>query len=455
MANRIDVSAVLDKQGWSSFRILLLAMIAAAAFLEGFDSQLQGYTAPAIIKLWHLSRPQYSVVFVWFQLGFMLGAFTLGNLGDIIGRRLTIALGVLLFGVFTVAGALSGDLLTLNVTRFLSAIFLGSAIPNSIALTIDYAPHDQRALNVGYMFVAYTAGSSAGGMFAAWLVPAYGWQSIYWLCGLLSLALGLVLYGWLPESLRFMVVRHRHRYRVAAVVRRLAPTAMITAETQFFMPRSVETRAWVGELFRERRAVMTMAMWASYSFSMMALIFVTSWMPTIYADAGMSYSASVIATALFQGGGMIGSILGGRVLDSRWSILGAAGVCLCGVPIIIGIGHSVAVPALLMALTFGAGACVVATHTVLNTLSGALYPTALRSTGAGWASGFGRIGAIIGPVLGGVLISLHLSLPMVFLIVSGPSACITLSLLIIKFTRPRERAPSTVGLDQPRRASAG
>jgi AAHS family 4-hydroxybenzoate transporter-like MFS transporter len=449
MANRIDVTAVIDNQRLARFQIVLVLMIAAAAFLEGFDSQLQGYTAPTLTKLWHISRSSYSPVFVFFQIGFMLGAVTLGNLGDIVGRRLTIILGVLLFGLCTIAGAYATDVTTLTATRFLSAVFLGSAIPNSISLTIDYAPHRHRALWVGYLFISYTAGSSLGGVFAAWLVPSYGWQSIYWLCGVLSLGLGVLLYFRLPESVRFMALRHRTPQVLAATIRKLAPDLVITPDTEFVMPRSIERRAWVGELFSEHRAAMTVALWVAYGLSLMALIFVTSWMPTIYSDSGMSYSTSVIATALFQGGGIAGALFGGWVLDRERGILSVSALCLAAVPALICIGQSAGTPALLMLLTAIAGFCIVGTHTGLNALSGSLYPTALRSTGAGWASGIGRVGAIIGPLLGALLIGLHLSLPIVFLIVSAPSFCIAMALLVIHFARPGERDARELPIGQP------
>jgi AAHS family 4-hydroxybenzoate transporter-like MFS transporter len=436
MTNRVDVSALIEEQSRSRFQLTLMILITAAAFLEGLDSQLQGYTAPALIKLWHINHASFSRVFVFFQLGFMVGAFALGNLGDIIGRRLTINFGVLLFGIFTLAGVFATDVTFLTVTRFLSAIFLGSAIPNSIALTIDYSPHRIRSLRIGYMFISYSIGSSAGGFLSAWLIPTYGWQSIYWVCGFLSIALGVVLFLYLPESIRFLVIRHRSQKALIATILKFSPQLKIASDTEFFIPRSVERRPWVGELFKGHRAIMTGALWAGYGLSLMALIFVTSWLPTILADTGIGYSRSVIATGLFQVGGAAGSLAAGWSLDRSKGILRVAAICLVAVPSIISIGQSVTVPAMLMLFTFVAGFCVVGTHGGLNALSGSLYPTALRSTGAGWASGVGRIGAIIGPLIGSVLISQHLSFPVVFLIVSIPSFCIVIFLLIINFSRP-------------------
>ncbi len=440
MNNRINVSEVIESQAASGFLFSLLALVAAASFLEGFDAQIQGYTAPMITKLWHIKRADFTPVFVFFSLGIMLGAIVLGNLGDIFGRRIMIIGGVLLFGVFTVAGVFCGDVTSLSATRFFSAFFLGGAAPNAIALVIDYSPHRRRGLNVGIMYTLYTTGGAGGGFLSAWLLPHYGWHSVYWVSGCLAVIFSGVLAMFLPESVRYMIVRHKHRAALAATMHRLSPHLAIDSGTQFFMQKATERQPWVGELFAQGRGVMTVALWMAYGLGLMGLIFVTSWMPTVFADSGISISRSVIATSIYQGGGAVGSVLFGWMLDRKHGILRLAGLCLLAVPIIIGIGHATFLPVLLLVLAFLAGVCIVGTQTGLNALSGGLYPTYLRSTGAGWTSGVGRIGAIIGPILGGVLIGLHLSLAMIFTIVAIPSFCAALCLVAVNYFRPAESA---------------
>lgn len=436
MQKCIDISEVIENQSGRGFLLVLLALIALAACLEGFDAQIQGYTAPTITKLWHIPRAQFSPVFVSFQFGLLLGAVGLGSLGDIIGRRRMIIGGVLLFGIFTIAGVLCGDVTSLALTRFASALFLGAAAPNAIALAVDYSPHRRRALNVGIMYTLYTAGGAAGGFLAAWMVPHLGWHSIYWLCGGLAVLFAGILALYLPESVRYMVVRRAHREALATVMRKLTPQLRIDDRTEFFMPKATEGRPWASELFRHRRGPMTVALWLAYGINLMALIFVTSWMPTVFADSGLTISRSVVATSIFQGGGATGSILFGLILDRRNGILRIAALCLVAVPIIAGIGHAVYLPALLLVLVFLAGVCIVGVQTSLNTLSGALYPTYLRATGAGWTNGMGRLGAIIGPMLGGILIGLHLPLSWIFLVVAVPSLCVTGCILAIHILRP-------------------
>jgi AAHS family 4-hydroxybenzoate transporter-like MFS transporter len=424
MSRKIEVSAIIETQSNSNFQLFLILLISTTAILEGFDAQLQGYTAPTIIKDWNVSKANFSQVFAFFQFGTMLGVILLGNLGDIVGRRKMVMTGVLMFGVFTVAGAYATDVPMLAATRFLSAVFLGGATPNAISLLIDYAPQQRRAIRVGIMYALYTGAGGLGGFVAAWCVPHLGWQSVYYIAGYLAVGFSVALFFMLPESVRFMVVRHQSKAALIATLRRLAPQADIPADAEFIIANEEHRKASVIELYKGGRAVITASLWGAYAVNLLALMFVTSWMPTVFVDAGLGYSAAVIATGLFQGGGAMGSLFCGWVLDRKKGIKLLSYVCLCGVPIIIAIGHAVSVVPLLMLLGLGAGVCVVGSQTGINALCGLLYPTALRSTGIGWAYGVGRIGSIIGPILGGLLIGQHLPLPQIFMIVAVPSLCV-------------------------------
>ncbi len=396
--------------------LLLMVLVSTAAFLEGFDGQIQGYTAPVLIRLWHIHKSAFGPVFVLFQLGFLLGALGLGNLGDIVGRRRVIIVNVLLFGLFTIAGGFTANVATLAATRFLSALFLGGTIPNAIALLIDYSPTTRRALGVSVMYVIYALGGSSGGFASAVLVPTLGWQSVYWICGAVAIAYSGVLYLYLPESIYFM-------------------HAGATLPPADAAPRKGKT-AWVGQLFANHRGVMTIALWAAFCGSQIALQFSNSWMPTILSGAGLSYGRSVVSSALFQGGGAVGSVVCGWLLGRPGGIRWLFALSLGAVPVLIGIGHAVAVPWLLTSLACGAGFCIIGSQTGLNASAGFLYPANMRSTGAGWANGVGRVGAMCGPALGAALISLEMPIATVFLVASIPSFTVSLLALAVHATNP-------------------
>ncbi len=436
MANLVDVTKVIDRQSRNAFQALLMAWISVTMVIEGFDNQVQGYTAPTIIKAWHITKASFSPVFVCFQLGFMLGVILLGNLGDIIGRRVMIISGVLLFGIFTIAGAYTTGLHGLAATRFLAALFLGGAIPNVIALAVEYAPLRHRAIRVGIMYVWYSGGAAIGGFLAAWIVPRFGWQSIYLLGGWTALALVIGLYFVLPESARYLVVRERGQRQLFATMRRLSPDIVFPPDTVFIAPAEPKTSASVTELFKENRKLRTLPLWAASFASMIGLQFITSWMPTILTDSRVGYVGAVIALGLFQAGGCLGSYVTGFMLDRRNGILLMGIIAAIGAPAVFLFGASVGVTALLMLLVTVAGFCVVGSQCGLNALSGVIYPTAVRSTGSGWSYGVGRVGAVLGPILGGVLISLHLGLRPIFLIVAVPPLCVGIALFVLHHFQP-------------------
>src|SRR5205814_8373737 len=157
----------------------------------------------------------------------------------------------------------------------------------------------------------------------------------------------------------------------------------------------------------------------AYAANMVVLHFLTSWLPTVMAENGVPLAHAIIATALFQGGGAVGSLVVGRLLD-RIGTLGIVAAFLVAVPGVAAFGHIGTDEALLMTLVAIAGICIIGGQVGINALAGTLYPTYMRSTGTGWAFGVGRVGSILGPVIGGQLLAFGLPLGALFATASAP-----------------------------------
>src|SRR5581483_5005531 len=170
-------------------------------------------------------------------------------------------------------------------------------------------------------------------------------------------------------------------------------------------------------------------------------------MPTIFASAGVSYSKSVVATSLFQGGGAVGSITIGWLLDRDRGILRLSLLGLIAAPIFLIIGHSAGQAGLLMLLASMVGFCIIGSQTGINAMAGFLYPTALRATGVGWAYGVGRIGAITGPILGAALLSLHVSFPTLYALAAIPPLLVCLFVFGVHVTQRGRPRPSPESLN--------
>ena len=428
---RIDIGQVIKSQKSSWFQWRLIFWIAVAMVIEGNDVQVPGYAAPSMIGALHIDKATFGSVFGLGYVGYMVGALVLSALGDRFGRRRLIIAGVLLFGVFTVAGAYATTFRDVLVLRFIASIGLGGAVPNAIALMAEYAPSGARATRVALMFVAYTLGSALGGFVAAQWMPSHGWPIVFQIGGWSAIVLGVLLVFALPESARFLMVTQGRSQYLASILRRLDPSLDIGPETEFFSSEEKRPGVPMKHLFLEGRAAKTIFLWIAYIANLMTLTFMVSWLPTVIHDNGISLAVAEITTGLLQGGGAIGSLFFGWLLDKRGIAALATGF-LIAAPVVAALGSVGHAQSLLMMLAIVAGFLVAGGQAGINALSGTIYPTYMRSTGSGWAFGIGRIGSITGPVVGGFLLSLGLATPKLFLFVAAPALCSCAALFLLR-----------------------
>lgn len=417
----IDVGALIERQKLGWFRIALVFWACAIMATEGYDMQVVAYAAPTIIKEWNVNKAVFGQVFGLGLFGYMLGATMVSNLGDRIGRKKLIIGGCLLFGAFTVASGYASHLTVLLVLRFIAGIGLGAAIPNTVALVAEYSPAHSRAMTIGITFIGYNLGGAIGGVIAARYIPSFGWPFVFYVGGYAPIVLAAVLTLALPESVRFLALRRDQSQRIRNIMARLAPGHTLSPETRFRLAEEHHGGLAVKHLFTGGRAVITMLLWVSFVASLMGHYFLTSWLPTVLAGARVPLAHAVLAAAVFQLGGGVGNLVVCGFLDKR-GITAVAVAFAIATPLTMLIAPASTSTILLMTVVFFCGLFVLGGQVGLNAISGIIYPTYIRSSGAGWAFGVGRIGSILGPVLGGYLLNV-LSTPSLFICASVPMVC--------------------------------
>jgi AAHS family 4-hydroxybenzoate transporter-like MFS transporter len=426
----VDVVEFIDRQPVGGFQLKLLLTCAAVLFLDGFDTQAIGYVAPSLAKEWHLTKATLGPVFSAGLFGLMIGALLFGPLADRIGRRRIIIFSTLAFGLGTFATAFVQDVNSLLAIRFLTGLGLGGAMPNAIAMTSEFNPRRRRATMVMIMFCGFSVGAALGGLLAAALIPHYGWRSVFIVGGAVPLLLVPILAIRLPESVRFLVLTGREPRRVAELLGLIGPDAGFTAATRFVVHEPELAGIPVLHLFRSGRTLATVLLWVVFFMSLLDLYFLANWLPTVLNDLGASVSAAALIGSMLQVGGIVGSFALGSIID-RFSFRALALVYFIAVFAVgaIGqVGHS----AILVTLAiFVAGFCVVGGQIAANALAAGYYPTAVRATGVGWALGIGRVGSIIGPLVGGILLSMKWSAAEVFVTAAGAALCAALAALFL------------------------
>lgn len=416
----VDVAGFIDGQPVASFQIRLLLLCAAVLFIDGFDTQAIGYVAPDLARDWNLPRGALGPVFSAGLFGLMIGALIFGPVADRIGRKRIIVFSTFAFGLGTLLTIAAQDVYWLIALRFLTGLGLGGAMPNAVALTSEFSPHRRRATMVMTMFVGFSVGAALGGLLAAVLIPAFGWRSIFLVGGIVPILFVPVLAKLLPESIRFLALTGRDDARVAALLARIAPSVTFPTGTRFGVHEPKLEGLPVAHLFTESRTATTLLFWVVFFMSLLDLYLLSNWLPTVLNDLGASISVAAAVGAMLQVGGVVGTFTLGQVID-RFSFRALALTYLFAAIAVTAIGFSGHSIALVTIAIFCAGFCIVGGQIASNALTATYYPTAMRSTGVGWALGIGRVGSIVGPLIGGIMLSRHVGTETLFMAAAVPA----------------------------------
>jgi AAHS family 4-hydroxybenzoate transporter-like MFS transporter len=354
---------------------------------EGYDIAAVGYALPSLVDAWRVQPSVFTQVLTAGNVGLMLGSLVAGWLGDRLGRKPVLMGCILLFGGFSLMSALAGSPASLSATRFFTGLGLGGGLPTVLALAADIAPRTGAVRYVILVNVGVPIGFSAGGLFATWLVRAFGWPAIFVVGGTLPLCILPLLETCLPESCTEYAPSHGQ--------------GQVTA------------------LFKPGLAARTLLLWHINAFSYLSVYFILLWMPAILHMSGTSASRSILATTVYGLGVMASPIFTALVAERvglervlTWGLIFGASCAL-----LIGLLQPGfwKLSLLLCGVGIGGGC-----QGGINSLSTLSYPAAIRSTGAGWALGVGRIGTIAGPLLGGVLLGLGVQTQYIFVAASFP-----------------------------------
>jgi AAHS family 4-hydroxybenzoate transporter-like MFS transporter len=433
MQTTVNVRECINERPFGPYQYLVAGLCGLIVFLDGFDTQAIGYVAPAIIKELGVTRASLSPVFSASLIGLMLGALIGGPVSDRVGRRPVLLGGLLFFGIMSLLTVLANSVGSLLVLRLLTGLGLGCVMPNAIALTSEYAPERVRSTAVMVMFCGFSLGAALGGLAAAVLIKDFGWRSVFIAGGVLPLLGAVAVWRWLPESVRFLVLNGGDKRHIATIMQKIDP-ALSGRAVQFVADEHKETKFPVKQLFAEKRTLLTVLLWVVFFMSLMDLYFLSNWLPTVINDAGISVSSAALITAMLQVGGTVGTLVLGRIFDKVSPFRALSFIYLLAAAFIVSVGYAGTSPGALAATIFGAGFCLVGGQIGANALAAKAYPTSIRATGVGWSLGIGRIGSVIGPVIGGMLLSMHWDMRQLFLAGAIPVFIAGVAALIISLS---------------------
>ncbi|WP_373377181.1 MFS transporter [Cupriavidus nantongensis] len=416
---QIDVHQLADTARFNRFHALILFWCALIIIFDGYDLAVAGIALPSIMKEMGVSATSAGFMVSSALFGMMFGAIFLGTVADRIGRRRAIAICIALFSVFTAAAGLTSDPVSFSVTRFLAGLGIGGVMPNVVAQMTEYSPRKLRGTLVTLMFSGYSVGGMLAALLGKGLIESYGWQSVFLAAGLPVVLIPLVLRA-LPESMPYLI-RTGQTAALQSVVSRLVPSHRSQAGDVFTLAADDKAGSTpIRRLFQDGRGISTVMFWVAFFMCLFMVYALSSWLAKLMAGAGYSLGSALTFVLVLNFGAMLGAIGGGWLAD-RLPIkhvligmyaLAAVSITLLGYPM----------PSAALFVVVGlAGASTIGTQIVTYAYAGQFYPMAVRGTGIGWASGVGRSGAILAPIVIGVLVGMSLPLQQNFMAMAIPA----------------------------------
>ncbi|MBY4131083.1 aromatic acid/H+ symport family MFS transporter [Rhodococcus fascians] len=390
---------------WASDRhrrsvLWIVALSTAAIVFDGYDLVVYGTVLPTLLadsaQLGALDPETAGALGSYALIGVMVGALTAGAFGDRIGRRRTMLTCIVWFSIGMGATALAQNVTMFGVLRFLTGVGVGGLVATVGAMIAEFAPPGRRNLFNAIVYSGIPAGGVLASLAAITLQDSIGWRGLFWLGALpLFVLLPLALLR-MPESPRWLLAHGR-----------VADAQEICARTGIPMPEAEPVVAGdrVGFAALARKPLLRpTALLGLMSFSGLLLTYgLNTWLPQIMSEAGYNAKGSLSFLLVLNGGAIVGGLIASRIADRTGpQRVIAVTFCLAALSLVL-LTLNFPIGVLLVAVA-GAGIGAIGTQVLIYGFVSNYYPTTARAAGVAWCAGFGRLGGILGPLLGGILL---------------------------------------------------
>ena len=418
----------LTRQHYQVFAVCILLVL-----IDGYDGATLTYAAPAIVAAIRLDPAALGPLFAAHLVGMVLGSGPSGLIADRRGRRPTIIGATLVFGLFTLLMATATSFSEILVYRLLTGIGLGAAVANTVALASELSPAYCRTTVVSVIYSGFPLGALVGGYVGVVLLHAFGWHSIFLLGGGLTVAILPAVLCKMPESLRFLQATGAPAAQVREALRRLGLDPRDAAELAEKRPRVVGTdRSPLQDLFVDGMTGGTLLLWLAFFVNQLLVYFMFTWLPIVFKTRGLSSDLGIVASATLNFGGVVGAICLARLIDAHGARRVLTISYIAAFLVIAAFGSVASAGAATVLATVAlTGFVLNGSNVNLAAVATSLYPTRSRSTGVGWAIGIGRVGAITGSLVGGVLLRTQLRLDMLYPLVGSLLLLAALAMWVI------------------------
>lgn len=408
--------------------LLVVVLCWFAMLADGYDLGIYGAVLPSLMeyKDWSMTPAQAGAIGSYALVGMLIGAICVGTITDIIGRKKTLIFCIIVFSLSMCLVALSTSPEMFGLFRFIGGLGLGGVIPTASALTIEYSPVQHRSKLYAIMYTGYPIGGVLGALFSMFLLEDYSWRLMFWI-GVTPLLVIPFIIKLLPESISFLMAKKKLTEATSIAQKYHLPNDFVQSHIEDENKGSRNKFAAIASLFARKNIRATMFFWVTFFLGLLMIYGLSTWLPKMMREAGYPLGPSLGFLLMLNLSAAIGALIAGTVAD-RWGSkkIISLSYFLAGVSIAL---LSIKTSMLLVYCLVGvAGFGTIGTTLILNAYISKYFEAENRATALGWALGFGRIGAISGPILIGFFMSSNLDFSINFYLfaVAGVLASITI-----------------------------
>lgn len=432
--NQNTLSAFLDSSKSTGFHKLLLGVCTFIIIFSGYELSVFGSIVPVVIRQWGISPTEVGFIGSSAMFGMMFGAIVLSGMADRFGVKKMLIVSIFIFNFFIVMATFTDSGFMFGICRFMAGVGSGGATPIVISLLTEYSPKSSKAKMVAIAI----CGNQIGGMLAPFVainvMPKFGWEPVLWF-SILPLVLIPVFIKIIPESARFLA-KTNQTDKLNSILYKIDSDFKNTQEkiekSMRGIPFDYKSTGKVSYslLFNKKYFIGTVLITLIYVCGLLTINGVNIWLPQVMNQNGYALGSSLTFSIVLNLGTLIGTILWAVAVDKvGFKILMPVIYVAGSVSLFcMGIKANLIVLYLFVGLI---GMFAFSAHSLMNSFTSQYYPGEIRTTGVGLANATGRVGGMLGPIVGGMLLTANVSITVWFLVFAIPGVVAALSMVLI------------------------
>jgi len=422
----------IQNKAMSRYQTTSILLCVAINMLDGFDVLAMAFTASSVASEWQLGSVELGVLLSAGLFGMAAGSLLIAPLADKFGRRSIVLVCMTIISIGMLLSSFSQSMMQLTLMRAITGIGIGGMLASLNIIVAEYSSLKHRSFFVSFLQTGYPIGAIVGGVIAAVLISQYGWRSVFLFGSIVSFAMIPLVIWHLPESLDFLLSKRSPDAlgKINTLLQKMGHSTIDKLPEQG--PQDTTEKSTFLQLFSSQFMRSTLLIWTAFFTVMFSFYFVLSWAPKLMVTAGFSAEQGISAGVLINVGGVLGGLIFG-FLSTKWRLKNLLACYMVATVIFMLIfGAYSQIMAAALGLGFLVGIFLFGSMIGLYALVPGQYPTSIRTTGMGFAIGIGRIGAIISPLIAGVLLDNQWQTSTLFYVFAAP---LIISMIAVSFIK--------------------